>query len=97
MNAKKTTTSYKHSIQVSFRTKLMIDALPLLNNLVRRHPDLYKQEWKCALVCDQEQETWNHIWRCTHLAPRILALIQETKQHQEFFLGVNFRNITQPP
>jgi len=79
MNAKKTTTSYKHSIQVSFRTKLMMNELPLLNNLVRRHPDLYKQDWKCAL-CDQEQETWVHLWRCSHLTPRISALIQETKR-----------------
>ena len=78
INTKKITTSFKHSILVSFRTKLMMDELPLMNNLVKRHPDIYKQEWKCVM-CHQEQESWPHLWRCSHLASRITALIQETK------------------
>jgi len=56
----------------------MMDELPLMNNLVKRHPDVYKQEWKCVM-CLQEQESWSHLWRCPHLAPRIAVLIQKTK------------------
>jgi hypothetical protein len=53
--------------------------LPLQNNLAKRHPDVYLSSWKCVL-CQQEQESWSHIWRCPHLLPHLTAFLQETKR-----------------
>jgi hypothetical protein len=78
MDAPKTTTNFKHSIKVSFGTKLLMNELPLQDKLVRRHPDIYKSDWKCVL-CNTEQESWSHLWRCPHLQPRIQSLLIATK------------------
>src|SRR5436190_16932355 len=79
ISAKKSTTSFKHSTKVVFATKLLMDELPLQDKLVRRRPDLYKSHWKCAL-CNTEQESWSHLWRCSNLQTRIDSLIITTKE-----------------
>src|SRR4051812_13376356 len=56
-----------------------MEELPLQNKLVLRNPEVYKKDWKCML-CDQEQESWSHLWRCSHLLPRLTALQQATKK-----------------
>ena len=56
-----------------------MNELPLQDKLVRRRPDLYKSHWKCAL-CDTEQESWSHLWRCSSLRTRIDSLIITTKE-----------------
>src|SRR2546430_2704745 len=56
-----------------------MDELPLQDKLVRRRPDLYKSHWKCAL-CDTEQESWSHLWRCPNLQNRIAAILMVTKE-----------------
>src|SRR5256714_13652210 len=70
---RKVITSFKHSSAISFCTKLLIEELPLLDKLVRRNPEVYKEEWKCIL-CNQEQESWSHIWRCPYLLICLIAL-----------------------
>ena len=44
------------------------------------------------MLCDQEQESWSHIWRCPHLLTRLIALQQATKQGFEDLLSVNVPN-----
>src|SRR2546429_9920564 len=61
--------------------------LLLLDKLVRKNPEVYKQEWKCML-CDQEQESWSHIWRFPQLLTRLIALQQATKWGFENLLSV---------
>jgi len=90
-NERKITTSFKHSSAISFRTKLLMEELPLLDKLVKRNPEVYKEEWKCML-CDQEQESWSHIWRCPHLLIRLIALQQATKRGFEDLLSVTVPN-----
>src|SRR5436305_8119543 len=90
-NERKVTTSFKHSSAISFCTKLLMEELPLLDKLVKRNPEVYKEEWKCML-CDQEQESWSHIWRCPHLLNRLIALQQATKQGFEDLLSVTVPN-----
>src|SRR2546421_2394595 len=68
-----------------------MEELLLLDKLVRRNPEVYKEEWKCIL-CDQEQESWSHIWRCSHLLTRLIALQQATKQGFEDLLSVTVPN-----
>src|SRR3954471_24860042 len=68
-----------------------MEELPLLDKLVRRNPEVYKEEWKCIL-CDQEQESWSHIWRCPHLLNRLIALQQATKSSFEDLLSVTVPN-----
>ena len=56
-----------------------MNELPLQDRLVRRHLDLYKSHWKCAL-CNTEQESWSHLWRCSNLQNRIVAILIVTKE-----------------
>src|SRR5262249_17398727 len=77
--AKKSTTTFQHSAKVVFASKMLMYELPLLCNLTKRRPDLYKQSWPCCL-CNSAQETWLHLWSCPVLLPRIQALLQETKR-----------------
>ena len=77
--AKKSTTSFKHSTKVTFATKLLMNELPLQDKLVRWRPDLYKSHWKCTL-CNTEQESWSHLWRCSNLQNRIVAILIVTKE-----------------
>ena len=44
------------------------------------------------MLCDQEQESWYHIWRCPHLLTRLIALQQATKQGFEDLLSVTVPN-----
>src|SRR4051812_2306854 len=61
-----------------------MDELPLQNKLVQRNPEVYKKDWKCML-CNQEQESWSHLWQCSHLLPRLTALQQATKKDLRIF------------
>src|SRR5436305_9068422 len=56
-----------------------MDELPLQDKLVQRRPDLYKSHWKCTL-CNTEQESWSHLWRCSNLQNRIVAILIVTKE-----------------
>ena len=44
------------------------------------------------MLCDQEQESWSHIWRCPHLLTRLIALQQATKRGFEDLLSVTVPN-----
>jgi len=76
----KSHTSFKKSIHTTFSSKLMLDELPLLYKLqTTRRPDLYRNNWNCFL-CDENKETWEHVWQCSALKPRLLSLLTSTKQ-----------------
>src|SRR3954466_10090692 len=68
-----------------------MDELPLQNKLVQRNPEVYKKDWKCML-CNQEQESWAHLWRCPDLLSRLIALQQATKRGFEDLLSVTVPN-----
>src|SRR3990170_454224 len=90
-NHKKCSTSFKHSAKVTFATKLMLNELPLQDNLVKRRPDIYSSDIMCPL-CDQEQESWDHLWTCSVLTPSLVTIRDATKltmfQHiQDHVLG----------
>src|SRR4051794_17432228 len=68
-----------------------MEELPLLDKLIRRNPEVYNEEWKCML-CDQEQESWFHIWRCSYLLNRLITLQQATKRSFEDLLSVTIPN-----
>ena len=73
-------TSFKKSIHVAFASKLMLDELPLLSKLqTTRRPDLYDDNWNCFL-CNENKETWDHLWQCPTLQPRLISLLTSTKQ-----------------
>ena len=58
---------------------LLLDELPLLHKLqTTRRPDLYDQSWNCFL-CNEDKETWDHIWQCPVLKPRLTSLCSCTK------------------
>ena len=75
----KSHTSFKKSAYKSFTSKLLLDELPLLHKLqTSRRPDLYKADWNCFL-CHNEKETWEHLWQCPVLKPRLVSLCDCTK------------------
>jgi hypothetical protein len=44
------------------------------------------------MLCNQEQESWAHLWRCPHLLPRLAALQQATKKGFEDLLSETVPN-----
>src|SRR5581483_11800882 len=85
-NLPKSHTSFKKSIHITFASKLMLDDLPLLSKLqTTRRPDLYMDNWNCFL-CNDGKETWDHLWQCTVLKPRLLSLLASTKQAFETWI-----------
>src|SRR5437667_12502307 len=56
-----------------------MDELLLQDKLVHQRSDLYKSHWKCAL-CNTEQESWSHLWRCPNLRNRIIAILLTTSE-----------------
>src|SRR4051794_38917108 len=68
-----------------------MNELPLMDKLTQRNPMVYKDHWKCML-CNQEQESWFHLWRCSHLLPRLDALCQATKLGFEDLLSITTSN-----
>ena len=93
INNKKSSTNFKHSNRIVFNSKMLMDELPLLDKLVRRRPDLYKSDWKC-IMCNQEQETWSHLWQCTHIHARIRAIVGTTRNALLLLLGESIPNLS---
>src|SRR6266542_2665995 len=54
--------SKMESFQRTFKLKLLYEELPLMNNLIRRRPDLY-QDAPC-FHCSTSVETQDHLWTC---------------------------------
>src|SRR2546423_7638906 len=78
----KSHTSFKQNTALTFAIKLLLDELPLMAVLQIRKPDIYKNDWKCA-ICNQEKQTWTHLWSCAPLIDKIKKLCDDTKS---FFL-----------
>ena len=88
-NQPKSHTSFKKSIHMAFASKLILDELPFLHKLqTTRWPDLYNDNWNCFL-CDEDKETWNHLWHCSFLKPRLSSLLSSTKQAFETWINDN--------
>ena len=92
-NNKKSSTNFKHSSRIAFNSKMLMGELPLLDKLVRRRPDLYNSNWKC-IMCNQEQETWPHLWRYSHLHTRIRTIVGTTRNALLLLLGETIPNLS---
>lgn len=78
-NLSRSSTSFKRNRQITFASKLLMDELPLLSVLQTvRRPDIYKDDWNCIL-CHEDKETWAHLWQCSVLKPRLIELMDATK------------------
>src|SRR3989449_2231588 len=88
-NQPKSHTSFKKSTHIAFASKLMLDELPLLHKLqTTRRPDLYDKDWNCFL-CNEDKETWDYLWQCSALKPRLNSLLTCTKQAFEAWIKEN--------
>ena len=70
-------TSFDQNAAFIFATKLLLNELPLMAYLQLRKPDLYKEEWNC-IFCDQDKQTWQHLWSCSHLKNLLIKLRNDT-------------------
>jgi hypothetical protein len=66
-------TSFSHSANIRFATKLMMGELPVMENLKKRRPDIYLTGWNCVL-CQQDPETYEHLWECSTTGPALSIL-----------------------
>src|SRR5437764_14569923 len=48
---------------------------------------------KCIL-CNNKQELWSHIWKCSHLQTRIHSLITTTKEALLTLIGCSIPNLS---
>ncbi|PKY59371.1 hypothetical protein RhiirA4_482059 [Rhizophagus irregularis] len=55
---------------LTFRLKILLDALPTLSTLQKRKPSLYLSGWLCPL-CNSASEDLNHLWTCSYIIPNI--------------------------
>jgi exonuclease III/ribonuclease HI len=68
----------------TFKVKLMMDELPVIEHLKHRRPDLYDQSWKCPWFNYSNHphneclESMDHLWTCIGLNTRQLI----TPSHQ---------------
>ena len=73
-------TSFEHSNLISFRTKIMLDELPLLPRLQERKPHIYTTagNWSCIL-CHAAPETWEHLCSCPALPFLMESIVLQVK------------------
>ena len=57
----------------SFKIKLLFNELPTLENLKRRNPGTYKDNWKCPR-CNRQNENMKHLWECSKANVDIILL-----------------------
>ncbi|PKY61211.1 hypothetical protein RhiirA4_485873, partial [Rhizophagus irregularis] len=53
---------------LTFRLKILLDALPTLTLLQKRKPSSYPSNWLCPL-CNTAPEDLNHLWTCPYIIP----------------------------
>jgi ribonuclease HI len=63
----------------SFRVKKLFNDLPTMDNLIKRNPKVYKQEYKCPR-CLQDTETLNHLWECSNANNDLILLSLKAKK-----------------
>ena len=54
-------------------TRLLLDELPVMAKLQLQKPNIYLQDWNCAL-CGLDKQTWSHLWHCPVLTIKFAAL-----------------------
>src|SRR5213078_4466262 len=71
-------TNFKESNLKTFRTKLMFDTLPVLENLKQRKPDIYSNTLTC-IVCSEphQMEDLNHLWTCRYYRPITIRTLKQ--------------------
>jgi ribonuclease HI/endonuclease/exonuclease/phosphatase family metal-dependent hydrolase len=79
ISTKGTWTSFKDSKRRSFLLKLIHNELPTLDRLRIRRPDLYKQDKICPL-CNKEDETRDHIFKCEGLESQMSQAWKKTTE-----------------
>ena len=70
-------TSFKSSYVKSKKVKLLMEELPTLDFLKCTKPTIYDDSWNC-LFC-HHNETFNHIWTCSHHVTSFEGIVNKTK------------------
>src|SRR5215204_4721345 len=72
-NESKLFTSFEQNASFTLATRLLLDELPLMAKLQLQKPNVYLQDWNCAL-CGLDKQTWAHLWVCPALTLKFEAL-----------------------
>ncbi|CAB4427839.1 unnamed protein product [Rhizophagus irregularis] len=75
LNTRNETTCGTYSKDIGWKIKASTNTLPTLDILKRNFPDLIKDS-KCML-CNIENETNEHLWKCPSLMPTIRSTFRE--------------------
>src|ERR1043165_4844682 len=73
----KTVTSFDASSAKSKKVHILAQELPTREQLKKSRPDIFKDH-KCPL-CNTFNETFTHIWMCSHNKPLIQQLFADAK------------------
>ena len=79
-------TTFSTSQFRTFKVKMMLDLLPVLELLKLRRPDLYPASLSCmecsAPTCSDSTclESWDHLWNCPKRAHLVTKIIAQAKQ-----------------
>ena len=94
-NMSKSQTSFSQSSMTTFAVKLLLEELPVMENLKRRRPDLYPANQTCPLCHNNVPEDLKHLWFCPYFATESTLLISKTKEH--FFTQLSALNTKNRP
>src|SRR5215204_352444 len=72
-NESKLFTSFEQNAVFTLATRLLLDELPVMAKLQLQKPNVYLQDWNCAL-CGLDKQTWSHLWVCPVLKQKFAAL-----------------------
>src|SRR5215204_5133357 len=72
-NESKLFTSFEQNAVFTLATRLLLDELPVMAKLQLQKPNVYLQDWNCAL-CGLDKQTWSHLWICPVLKQKFAAL-----------------------
>jgi hypothetical protein len=84
-NSRNIYTNDKHSKDISWIIKSSTGTLPTLDSLNRNFPKLIKNDTKCML-CNSEEESNDHLWKCPSLLRHIRSTFQLLAEHAQNIL-----------
>jgi hypothetical protein len=73
-------TTYEASTLKAKKLQRLLELLPTMEVLKKRHPLIYNTSWKC-FRCHAENEDFSHIWTCISVQAELFNIIELSKQH----------------
>ncbi len=87
-NISNTTTDYISSVLKRKKIQRLLEMMPTMNVLIKRHPLLFDNTSLCCR-CHLESEDFNHIWTCPLIIHKTHSIITSSKEYLLELLDIN--------